>query len=301
MCLTATLERLDGQESIITDNCPVIDKITLLEAEINGWVSPYKEYQVMIDVPDIEKYKEMNKRFIYYFGYFNYDFNMAMKCFGKGGYVFRRKLAEKLVLEKNPELRKKLVNEKCKEITLSAMAFMKTVQERKNFINNHPKKIEIAQKIINAKKDKKIITFSNNIKMANKIGIGQTYSGKDTGKHGKQIMDDFKRNKFNVLNTIQKVNEGLDCPGLGVAIMLGIDSSKIKRVQRVGRVIRMEEGKQAEIFILIIKNTVEEKWATNSQITNDVIKIDEDGLEEVLEGKDPKAYNKPIQKIQFRF
>lgn len=301
MCLTATLERLDGQEKIVKEHCPVVDKVTLLEAEINGWVSPYKEYQVMIDVPDIEKYKEMNKKFIYYFGYFNYDFNMAMKCFGKGGYIFRRKLAEKLILEKNPELRKKLVNEKCKEITLSAMAFMKTVQERKNFINNHPKKIEIAQKIINARKDKKIITFSNNIKMANKIGIGQTYSGKDTGKHGKQIMDDFKRNKFNVLNTIQKVNEGLDCPGLGVAIMLGIDSSKIKRVQRVGRVIRMEEGKQAEIFILIIKNTVEEKWATNSQITNDVIKIDEDGLEEVLEGKDPKAYNKPIQKIQFRF
>lgn len=301
MCLTATLERLDGQEKIVKKHCPVIDKITLLEAEINGWISPYKEYQVLIDVPDIDKYKEMNKRFIYFFGYFNYDFNLAMKCFGKGGFMFRRSLAEKLVLERNPELRKKLVSEKCKEITANAMAFMKTVQERKVFINNHPKKIEIAQKIINARRDKKIITFSNNIKMANKIGIGETYSGRDTKKHGKQVMDDFKKDKFKVLNTIQKVNEGLDCPGLEVAIMLGIDSSKIKRTQRIGRVVRVEKEKQAEIFILTIKDTVEEKWAANSQVTNNVIKIDEGGLERVLEGKDPGTYNKPEKKIQFRF
>ena len=166
MCLTATLERLDGLESVVLEHCPVVDKVTLLEAEINGWISPYKEYQVMIEVPDIEKYKEMNKKFIYYFGYFNFDFNLAMKCFGKGGFMFRKKLAEKLIVEQCPELRKKLVSEKLKEITAYAMAFMKTVQERKTFINNHPKKIEIAKKIINARKGKKIITFSNNIKMA---------------------------------------------------------------------------------------------------------------------------------------
>lgn len=234
MGLTATLERLDGQETIIKEHCPVVDKITLLEAEINGWISPYKEYQVMIEVPDIEKYKEMNKKFIYYFGYFNFDFNLAMKCFGKGGFIFRKKLAEKLIIEQRPELRKKLVSEKLKEITAYAMAFMKTVQERKTFINNHPKKIEIARKIIKAREGKKIITFSNNIKMANKIGIGMVYSGKDTGKHGKQIMEDFKENKFKVLNTIRKADEGADIPELSIAIILGLDSSSIKSVQRRG-------------------------------------------------------------------
>ena len=234
MCLTATLERLDGLESIVLEHCPVVDKVTLLEAEINGWISPYKEYQVMIEVSDIEKYKEMNKKFIYYFGYFNFDFNLAMKCFGKGGFMFRKKLAEKLIIEQRPELRKKLVSEKLKEITAYAMAFMKTVQERKTFINNHPKKIEIAKKIINARKGKKIITFSNNIKMASKIGIGEVYSGRDTKKHGKQVMEDFKENKFKILNTIRKADEGADIPELSVAIILGLDSSSIKSVQRRG-------------------------------------------------------------------
>lgn len=301
MCLTATLERLDGLESIVMEHCPVIDRITLTEALINGWVSPYKEYQVMIDVPDIEKYREMNKRFVHFFSFFNFDFNLAMRCLGKDGYKFRRNLAEKMVLEKNPELRKKKVYEKFKDITSYAMAFMKTIQERKTFINNHPKKIEIARDIIKAREGKKIITFSNNIKMAEKIGIGSVYSGRDTGKHGKQIMDDFRNGKFNVLSTIRKADEGLDIPGLGVAIMLGIDSSKIRRTQRIGRAIRKEGDKQAEIFVLVIRNTVEEKWAANSQVTENVIKIDEGGLRDVLNGNDPRAYDKPVQKIQFRF
>lgn len=301
MCLTATLERLDGQEKIVKEHCPVVDKVTLLEAEINGWVSPYKEYQVIIDVPDIDQYKEMNKKFIYYFGYFNFDFNLAMKCFGKGGFLFRRKLAEKLVLVKNTELRKKLVNEKMKEITANAMAFMKTIQERKKFINNHPKKIEIARKIINARKNKKIITFSNNIKMAEKIGIGKVYSGRDTKKHGKQIMEDFKENKFKVLSTIRKVDEGADILGLSVAIILGLDSSSIKSIQRRGRCIRFEKGKQAEIFNIIINQTVETKWFEKSHSESNVITIDEDGLDDVLIGKEPRPFMKPTKKIQFRF
>ena len=301
MCLTATLERLDGLESVVLEHCPVVDKVTLLEAEINGWISPYKEYQVMIEVPDIKKYKEMNKKFIYYFGYFNFDFNLAMKCFGKGGFMFRKKLAEKLIVEQRTELRKKLVSEKLKEITAYAMAFMKTVQERKTFINNHPKKIEIAKKIINARKGKKIITFSNNIKMASKIGIGKVYSGRDTKKHGKQVMEDFKENKFKILNTIRKADEGADIPELSVAIILGLDSSSIKSVQRRGRCIRFEEGKQAEIFNIVINQTVETKWFEKSHSEGNIILIDEEGLNDVLEGKDPRPFNKPLKKIQFRF
>ena len=38
---------------------------------------------------------------------------------------------------------------------------MRAVQKRKAFINNHPKKLELTRKIINARPFSKIITFSN--------------------------------------------------------------------------------------------------------------------------------------------
>ena len=76
--LTATYERLDQREKIILDKyCPVCDTITIKEATENGWLSSYKEYQVLIDV-DLSEYDKANQEFLNHFAFFNYDFNLAM-------------------------------------------------------------------------------------------------------------------------------------------------------------------------------------------------------------------------------
>lgn len=69
MCLTATLERLDGKEIIIKKYAPVCDTITLDEALKNGWVAPVKNYLVLLNV-DLTQYKELNKKFNSYFAFF---------------------------------------------------------------------------------------------------------------------------------------------------------------------------------------------------------------------------------------
>ena len=53
-----------------------------------------------------------------------------------------------------------------KQVLNAAMAWMQLMQKRKKFVMSHPKKFEIAKKIIEARKDKKIITFSATIKDA---------------------------------------------------------------------------------------------------------------------------------------
>ena len=77
--LTATFERLDGKHEILQKYCPVIDRVTTEEALVNGWLSEFKEYQVLIDVDDIDEYKEYNKEFTEHFEFFNFDFNLARK------------------------------------------------------------------------------------------------------------------------------------------------------------------------------------------------------------------------------
>ena len=80
-----------------------------------------------------------------------------------------------------------------------------------------------------------------------------------------------------------------------------MDSSKTKAVQRRGRVIRVEEGKTAEIFNLVINSTVELEWFKNSHKGDSYITIDEKGLDQVLRGEEPDAYVKPIKRFNFRF
>jgi len=229
--LTATFERLDGKHELLKKYCPVIDEVTLTEALVNNWVSQFKEYQVLIDVDDIDVYKRYNKEFIEHFEFFQFDFNLAMKMVGKDGFKYRSQYRDKLCPNGSQEERNKIFN----LISYHAIRFMKTIQERKSFINNHPKKIEIARKIIEARSNSKIITFSNNIKMAESIGMGgKVYSGKDTKKKGRITLEEFKSGEFNLIHSISKLNEGADLSGLSVAIMLGIDSSKIKAAQKRG-------------------------------------------------------------------
>ena len=57
----------------------------------------------------------------------------------------------------------------------------------------------------------------------------------------------------------------------------------------------------AEIFNLVIDQTVETKWFQNSHSSTEYITIDEEGLNDVLEGREPKPYVKKIKDFTFRF
>lgn len=296
--LTATFERLDGKHELLNKYCPVIDEISLAEAQFQGWISDYKEYQVILEVDDIEIYKEFNRQFQADFEFFGYDFNLAKSLLGPKGFINRAKLRDERCPNGSDEDRKKMFT----AITYHATSFMRAIQSRKAFINNHPKKIEVARKIIEARPDAKIITFSNNIKMAESIGMGgKVFSGKDSKKKGRMTIEEFSQEKSGLLNTIRKADEGLDVPGLSVAIILGLDSSKTRKTQRIGRVARKEGNKQAEIFTLVIADTVECDWFKRSNSSNNVITIDEGGLNDVLAGREPKPYTRKIKDFTFRY
>ena len=290
--LTATLERLDGRHELLKDKCPVVDNVTIEEAVEKKWLSEYKEYLVLIEPDDIEVYSKLNKEFQEHFAYFDYNFPLAMSC--ATDYKARAKLAGDRCHGDDF----KAVN---KQILVHAMGFNRTLQSRKKYINNHPKKIELAELILEHRMDKKCITFSSTIAMAEHIKYGKVYSGKDSVKKGRMTLQEFIDTDCAILNTVSKVNEGLNCPDLSVAIMLGINSSKTTNKQRVGRVIRQKENKAAEIFYLILKGTVEVKWFNECVGHSNYITISEDELINVLEGKEYiKKKNKETNMI-FRF
>ena len=299
--LTATFERLDGKHIIMQKYCPVIDRITFMEALANGWVSEYKEYIVLIDVDNIDYYKSLNKEWIQHFEFFQYDFDLAMSMVKPNeGWKNKLKYRDFLCIRETDEQKRKEV---LQAINFHSARFMQLLQLRKSFINNHPKKIEIARQIIEARKDKKIITFSNNIRMAEAIEGGQNvYSGKTSKKKSRIMIEEFNLQKTGTMHTIRKADEGLDIQGLSVAIILGTDSSETKARQRRGRTVRKEGDKIAEVFYIVIKNTIEEKWVKNNHQTDkNYITIDEEGLDKVLRGEQPEIYKPKLGEILFRF
>lgn len=295
--LTATFERLDGKHIIMSRYCPIIDTISFKEASENGWVANYKEYIVLVDVDDIDTYKDCNREWIQHFEFFGYDFNKAMSCCGKDGWQYKLNLCKEICKD---ESKKKEI---LAAINYHSAGFIRTMTARKTFINNHPKKVEIAKKIIAARQDKKIITFSNNVKMAEAIQNGENvYTGRASKKRSSNMIENFNALDVGTLHTCKRADEGLDIRGLSVAIILGTDSSETKARQRRGRTVRKEGNKIAEIFYIVIKDTVEEKWVKNNhKVDQNYITIDEKGLERVLRGEEPEPYSAPIKELKFRF
>ena len=297
--LTATFERLDGKHYIMEKYCPIVDRITFLEASINGWVADYKEYVVLLDVDNIEEYKALNKEWTEHYEFFQFNFDLAMSMV-KPNVGWKNKLAYRDTIYQGDDEQKK--KDILKAINYHSVRFMQTMQLRKSFINNHPKKVEIAKKIIEARSNKKIITFSNNVKMAEAIGTGDVYTGRVSKKRSTTMLEDFSIKSSGVLNTCAKANEGIDIPGLSVAIILGTDSSETKARQRRGRTVRKEDDKIAEVFYLVIKDTVESKWVKNNHKSDkNYITIDEKGLEQVLKGEQPDLFKPKLGEILFRF
>ena len=293
--LTATFERLDGRDKILAKYCPVIDTIDINTCLANGWVSPYKEYLVLVNVDDLEEYEKINKEFISHFEFFGFSWELVNKLAGPMGW--RNKLLLRDSMCSNPNKKSEVLQ----NINYHAIRFWSTMHEKKAFINNHPKKIEIVKKIIEARKDKKIITFANNIKMAEKIPNATVYSSRTSKKRSATAIEDFNSGKITLLSTVKKADEGLDVKGLSVAIIFGLDSSTTRACQRRGRSIRFEKGKTAEIFNIVLNRTQETKWFYDSHKGDSFITIDESELDKVLQGKDFTPGEKIVPKFDFRF
>lgn len=295
--LTATFERLDGRHEILAKYAPVCDTITLEVAKLNGWVSDFTEYQVIISPEDIDIYRQYNKEFVANFEFFNFNYSLVMSLLGKTGIKNKIKLRDELC-RNNPNANPSDV---LKQINYHSTAFMRSLQNRKKFIYNHPQKLEVAREIIKYRSDKKIITFSANTKMAESIGIGYIYTGKEGKKKNRITLEEFASLDKGVINSCQLANEGFDCPGLSVGIVMGLDSSATKGTQRTGRVVRKEGSKYAEMFTLVLEDTIECDWYRNSHPSGNYTTIDIKNLMKLLKGEPWEPYRKKLQNYTYRF
>lgn len=98
---------------------------------------------------------------------------------------------------------------------------------------SHPNKFIVAKRIINKRKDRKIITFSATIKDAESLKIGYTLHSKKKPKENKAILEKFTNQPFGVLNSNKSVNAGMNIPDINCEIIISGTSSNIDAIQRV--------------------------------------------------------------------
>lgn len=277
--LTATYERMDGLEKEVTDRyCPVCDVITFKEAEENGWVSPCRVYKVVLDV-DLKEYEAANRQFMSCFSMFGYDFSLAMSLVSD----WRNQIT--YAHDNNLEL---------KEVRQCTYGFNHALQFRKSFIANHPHKIEVAKQILAARPQAKAITFNGSIAQCQAYGTGVVVHSNNTKKQNEELIKQFSESTGGaVIHSAKMLDEGFNVEAADLAIITGFNSSKHTATQRKGRVSRAYEGKIAEVYWLVLKNTVEDKWWQNANEGVEYYELNEEELQQVL--SNPQSIQKTLK------
>ncbi len=244
MGLTATLEREDGLHDIILDYLEVIDQVTVDECLDNGWISPYTVYNVAVPLPDDEQiaYKKVNNSFKHF-----------AATLGFGGDAFRN--AQKYLKSGSNEQKGK------------AAMYYNAMRKRKTICLNNSNKVEATNDIIGALGKVNGLIFSGTTDFAEKLqeklgDICMSFHSKITKKQQKDIVARFKdkRTKVRYLSSVQALNEGFNVPDCSIAIIAGSNSTKRTFIQQLGRVVRMQKGKQAVIVNLYTPDTQDAVW-----------------------------------------
>ena len=247
LCMTATLPEEIEYKQLLATLSPTVYKITLDQCVAKGIVSPYTIYCKPVQLTGTEKdeYKKINNSFVYYkykLGQFN-AFDEAKRIMG----------------DKNAHP----ADKKC------AVMFYRAIRERKKIVDFASNKITQFQKLVLNNMDSKILAFSGANDFTDQMcasvsPLSAAYHSKITKKKREQALEDFKTNKINVLCSTKALNQGLDIPDANMGVMCGITSKALPMIQRVGRLIRFQEGKVGEIYILYVENSQEEKWLKNA-------------------------------------
>ncbi len=88
---------------------------------------------------------------------------------------------------------------------------------------------------------------------------GVTYE--TPARERKEILDRFREGRYRVVIASDVLNEGVDVPDAGVAVILAGSASRREYVQRLGRILRPREGKRAILYELVTAQTGEEYTA----------------------------------------
>ena len=72
-----------------------------------------------------------------------------------------------------------------------------------------------------------------------------------------EILELFKKGDYRVIVTSKVLDEGIDVPDASLGIILSGTGSKREFVQRLGRLLRKVEGKEAQLIEVISRSTSE--------------------------------------------
>lgn len=232
--LSATPERGDEGEDELERL--IGETVYRLEAqEIAGeYLADYIIEKIEVDLTDDEKLAYERERGIYF------NFKRKRNIYGKDGW--KQFLYQSATSEEGRRAMKAYLGSK--KIALGTTAKMQVLKDL----------------LIRHKKDKVLIFTHENeavYKISNDYLI-PAITHETNIKERKFWLEAFNNGSVLALATSKVLNEGVNIPDASVAIILSGSGSSREHIQRLGRILRKKDDKQAVLYEVVTRNTTEE-------------------------------------------
>ncbi len=238
--LSSVPERDDKTHEFFLKEFPICFDLTLAEALESGYVSPIavREIRAPMSPEEKESYHKMTAMIQHAFRFCGPNIQKWRNCF-------------------DPKTRQ--------YVGRQAMIAM---MRRKKLLSSIESKKNAVLEIINEHPDERIILFSESVPAIERIreflesqGIRcATYHSRIEPWKRQEILSDWG-NSYQVLLSCRALEEGLDVKEVAVGVLLASGKSKRQFIQRIGRVIRPKEGKEAKFYVVFSPETVEETYS----------------------------------------
>jgi len=139
--------------------------------------------------------------------------------------------------------------------------YMRIVNKRRMIVHSFPKRWKIGMDIVKKNFGRRMMIFFSTLKEINSFAEMLDREGVEYAIQTSKIrqIDQFKKGKKDILLSIKMVASGFSDPSVEVGIMLSYPSSSIDVIQKVGRILRPNGDKHADIYYVIAKGTMEEE------------------------------------------
>jgi superfamily II DNA or RNA helicase len=235
MGLTATFEREDGLHEEL--NSLVGGKVFEKRVKdlTGNHLSPFRLEKIVVELTDEEQeeYETNQKIFSDYLARINLTIRSPADF-------------QKLVMRsgRDPGARKALLaRNKARDIAYNSVS-----------------KIGELSKILQAHRDGKIFIFTEHNKLVHRISkdfLIPSITYRTSSKERSEILDRFKSGIYRAVVTSKVLDEGIDVPDADVGVILSGTGSGRAFIQRLGRILRKKEGKEAVLYEIISAETSE--------------------------------------------
>ncbi len=125
-----------------------------------------------------------------------------------------------------------------------------------------PEKLRRVAELLQVHRDNRVLIFTHDNATAFAVSrtlLVPSITHHTDVKERRALLDAFSEGSLPVLATSRVLNEGVDVPAADVAIVMSGTATVREHVQRLGRILRPQEGKQAVLYELVVEDSLDER------------------------------------------